>query len=162
GPGQGNVIADNGGFGIEVQDGQQNQIAHNSIFGNTSAGIYLDPAVAQAVPAPVLTFTPGSGSTGTLSGKLKASPNLTYTVELFSNPAAMPAGVEQGKPFIQDVTVDTDSSGKGTFSVTEPIGFYTATAIDPSGDTSPFSNAVGSPALTASQTTVTSSANPST
>ncbi len=74
----------------------------------------------------------------------------------------MSAGNEQGKTFVQDVTVNTDSSGNGTFSVSEPIGFYTATAIDPSGNTSAFSNAVGSAALAASQTAVSSSANPST
>jgi CSLREA domain-containing protein len=162
GPGQGNVIANNGGIGIEVTEGQQNQITHNSIFGNAGAGIYLGPAVGQPVPAPKLTFTPGAGSAGTLSGTLKASPNLAYTLEIFSNPSALPAGVEQGRTFVEDVTVDTDSSGKGTFTVTEPIGFYTATAIDPSGNTSPFSNAVGSAAPAASQTAVSSSANPST
>src|SRR5207248_2518760 len=75
---------------------------------------------------------------------------------------AMPPGSEQGKTFVEQVTVDTDSSGNGTFSVTDPIGFYTATAIDPTGNTSPFSNAVGSQALAASQTGVSSSANPST
>ena len=162
GPGQGNVIANNGGIGIEVTEGQQNQIAHNSIFGNAGPGIYLDPAVGQPVPAPKLAFTPGAGSTGTLSGTLNASPNLAYTLGIFSNPSALPAGDEQGKTFVQDVTVNTDSTGKGTFSVTEPIGFYTATAIDPSGNTSSFSNAVGSAALVSSQTAVSSSANPST
>jgi Bacterial Ig-like domain (group 3)/Right handed beta helix region len=162
GPGQGNVIADNAGIGIEVTEGQQNQITHNSIFGNAGPGIYLDPAVGLPVPAPKLTFTPAAGSTGTLSGTLKASPSVAYSIEVFSNPSAEPAGEEQGKAFVQAVMVDTDSSGNGTFSVTEPIGFYTATAIDPSGNTSPFSNAVGSQALAASQTVVVSSLDPST
>ncbi len=86
GSGQGNVIANNGGVGIEVDEGQQNQITQNSIFGNAGGGIYLDRHVGQPVPAPKLTFTPGAGSTGTLSGTLKASPNLAYTLEIFSNP----------------------------------------------------------------------------
>jgi parallel beta-helix repeat protein len=162
GAGQGNVVDDNGGIGIEVDEGQQNQITHNSIFGNTGPGIYLNPFVTQVVPAPVLTFTPGAGSTGTLSGTLKASPGVAYTIEIYSNPSALAPGQEQGKTFVQDVTVNTDGSGKATFSVTEPIGFYAATAIDPSGNTSPFSNAVGSQALAASQTAVSSSSNPST
>jgi hypothetical protein len=162
GQGQGNVIADNGGAGIQVDGGQQDQITQNSIFGNAGSGIELTSQVNQSLAAPVLTFTPGTGSTGTLSGTITESPNQTYTVEIFSNPSAPTAGEEQGETFVQDVTVDTDASGNGTFSVTEPIGFYTATATDPSGNTSPFSNAGGSQALVASQTAVASSANPST
>src|SRR5262249_31685317 len=83
----------------------------------------------------VLSFTPGAGSTGTLSGTLMASPNLTYTVEIFSDSSALAAGQEQGRAFLKDVTVRTDSSGKGTFSLTEPIGYYAATATDPWGET---------------------------
>jgi parallel beta-helix repeat protein len=162
GQGQGNVVADNGGIGIEVDEGQQNRITRNSIFGNAGPGIYLGPFVSQAVPAPVLTFAPGAGSSGTLSGTLKAASGVSYTIEIFSNPSALVSGQEQGKTFVQDVTVNTDGSGKGTFSVTEPVGFYAATAIDPSGNTSPFSNAVGSQGLAATQTTVSSSSNPST
>ena len=71
-------------------------------------------------------------------------------------------GKEQGKTFIQDVTVNTDGSGNGSFSLTLPIGIYTATSTDPSGNTSPFSNAGGVQAMPATVTTVTSSANPST
>ena len=138
GPDQGNVIANTGGLnegiGIEVADGQHNQITHNSIFGNAGPGIYLDPGVGELVPTPTLTFTPDAGSTGTLSGTLKATPNAAYTIEIVSNPSAPLAGQEQGKTFIQDVTVDTDSSGMGTFSVTEPLDFYTATATDPLGE----------------------------
>jgi hypothetical protein len=162
GPGQGNVIANNLGDGILVNGGHQDQITHNSIFANTGTGIYLESLANQSAVEPVLTFTPGSGSAGTLSCTLTASPNLTYTVEIFSDPSDLSPGQEQGKTFIQDVTVNTDSSGTGTFSVTEPIGYYVATATDPSGNTSAFSKAVGSQALAASQTAVSSSLNPST
>src|SRR5262249_44743349 len=62
----------------------------------------------------------------------------------------------------QDVTVKTDGTGKGSFSLTEPYGFYAATATDPPGNTSPFSVVVGSPPLATSQISVSSSANPST
>jgi hypothetical protein len=163
GAGQGNVIADNGASAIEVDEGQQDRITQNSIFGNGGPGIFLEQFVTQVVTAPVLSFTPGQGSTGTLSGTLKASPNQTYTIEIFADPSLPAAGQEQGKTFIQGVMVKTDSSGKGSFSVTEPTGiFYTATATDPSGNTSPFSNAAGGQALPASVTALSSSANPST
>jgi CSLREA domain-containing protein len=161
GAGQRNVIADNGGVGIFVDGGQQNPITQNSIFGNAGAGIQVQ-TLGQHVAAPVLSFTPGTGSTGTLSGTLSAAPNTSYTVEIFSNLTLPTAGQEQGKTFIQDVTVKTDGSGHGTFSVTEPTGIYTGTATDPSGNTSPFSNAIESKALPASVTALSSSANPST
>jgi hypothetical protein len=157
GPGEGNVIANNGLQGIYV-GGLQNRITRNSIFGNTAAGIQ----VQSNPPAPVLSFTPGAGSTGTLSGKLKAAANLAYTVEIFSNPSAAPAGVEQGKTFVEDLTVSTDGSGNGSFSLAEPSGYYTATATDPSGTTSPFSKSAGQQGLGATQTAVSSSANPAT
>ena len=58
--------------------------------------------------------------------------------------------------------MNTDGSGKGTFSVTEPTGFYTATATDPNGNTS----GSRTPRITGTAghrlTTVSSSANPST
>ena len=47
---------------------------------------------------------------------------------------------QEGQTFVQDVTVTTDATGNGSFSVPEPAGFYTATATDPSGDTSAFSS----------------------
>jgi CSLREA domain-containing protein len=165
GPGQGNVIANNA-FGIQVSIGQQNQFIRNSIHGNTGVPGYPPPGIIvasganQSVAAPVLTFTPGS--TGTLSGALTEVPNTTYVVEVFSNPSAQAVGQAQGETFVQDVTVKTDAAGNGTFSLTEPNGFYTATATDPSGNTSQFSVAVGSLTQPATTTVLTSSLNPST
>jgi hypothetical protein len=166
GPGEGNVIAYNL-LGIDLSRGQQDQFIRNSIFGNTGVnnippGIIVDSGANQSVTAPVLTFTPGTGSTGTLSGSLTAAPNATYVVEVFSNPSAHAPGQEQGETFVQDITVKTDSTGNGTFSMTQPNGFYTATTTDSSGNTSAFSNSVGLVTLPATTTTVSSSQNPST
>jgi hypothetical protein len=158
----GNVIAFNGGDGIHVSGGQQNQFSQNSIFANAGTGIKLLSGANQSATPPVMTFTPGTGSTGTLSGTLTAGSKLAYVVEIFSNPSAPAAGLEQGKTFVKDVTVNTDGSGKGTFSVTVPMGYYTATATDPSGNTSAFSQSVGSVKLPATVVALTSSSNPST
>jgi Periplasmic copper-binding protein (NosD) len=121
GTGQGNVIAYNGSEGINILSGQQDQIIRNSIFGNHSAGIAVAHSGNQFVVAPALSFTPGSGGNGTLSGTLTETPNTAYVVEVFSNPSAPVPGEEQGKTFVQDLTVNTDGSGKGTFSVTSLI-----------------------------------------
>ena len=161
GPGQGNVIAFNGDSGVSVSGGEQDEFTQNSIFGNEGPGIYIS-GESHFVPAPAVTFTPGAGGNGTLAGTLTGIANETYDVEIFSNPSVPPVGQEQGKTFIQDVPVSIGSSGKGSFSVTEPQGIYTVTATDPDGDTSPFSNAVGGQALAATTTVVSSSINPST
>jgi hypothetical protein len=163
GAGQGNVIAYNGGVGIDANQGAQLQFTENSIFDNAQGGIELTGGANNNLLPPVLTFTPTAASTGTLSGKFTGSPNASYVVQIFSNPAKPPLGHEQGKTFLQAVTVKTDGSGNGTFSVTELAGqYYTANVTDPSGGTSTFSKAVGSAALVASTTTVSSSLNPST
>jgi parallel beta-helix repeat protein len=162
GPGQGNVIAFNGLNGIYVSGGDQNLLTQNSVFGNTGPGIQFVSGANGSVAAPVMTFTPGAGGSGTLAGTLTEKANATYIVEVFSNPSVPVAGQEQGKTFVQDVSVSIGASGKGSFSVTNPQAIYTATATDPSEDTSPFSNAVGSQPLPATMTAVSSSLNPST
>jgi hypothetical protein len=160
-PGNGNTIAFNGGDGIHVSGGQQDQFTQNSIFANGGAGIKLVSGANHSAKPPVLTWTPVTGETLTLDGTLTGSPNVSYTVEIFSNPSAPAAGHEQGETFIQDVTVKTDGSGKGSISLNEPDAFYTATATDPSGDTSGFSNAAGTSLQPATVTTVSASPNPS-
>jgi hypothetical protein len=83
-------------------------------------------------------------------------------VEVFSNPSAQSLAQAQAQTFVQDVTVKTDGTGSGSFSLSVPNGFYTATATDPSGNTSQLSVAVGPLNLPASATALNSSANPST
>ncbi len=48
GPGQGNVVAFNGGDGIDASGGKQNQFIRNSIFGNTGAGIKQSGALTSS------------------------------------------------------------------------------------------------------------------
>jgi CSLREA domain-containing protein len=163
GSGQANQIVGNGGDAIHIAGGQQNRVTQNSIYGNAGAGIALISGANLSPPTLVLTFT--GGDSGTLSGTLTGSPNTTYTVEIFANDTAPAAGHEQGQKFVQDVTLTTDASGQGNFSVSPLFGgyFYTATVTDPAGNTSGFSNSPGeSVTVPASQTAVSSSANPST
>jgi hypothetical protein len=162
GTGEANVIAFNGQDGIDLADGEQDNFAHNSIFGNGDAGIYLTWQTNQSATPPVLAATPGPASNGTITGTLAAKPDTTYTVDIYSSLLAPAAGKEQGETFVQEVMVTTDGTGKGTFSVTEPAGYYTAMDTDPIGDSSAFSNAVGIVSLPSTVTTISSSANPST
>jgi parallel beta-helix repeat protein len=126
--GPSNRIRFNGGIGVcvHMEDAKYNTITQNSISDNASEGILLLSGGNGEIHPPSVQWT-ADGIAGT------AAPNAT--VEIFSDPAS------QGLTFEGFVTAD----GDGNFSWTgTPSGpFVTATATDPSGNTSPFSAAVG-------------------
>src|SRR5207302_9878148 len=68
--------------------------------------------------------------------------NLTYTIELFTNVTCDASGFGEGENLVASFTVTTDGSGNVAFSRSVslmPGQFVTATATDPSGNTSEFS-----------------------
>jgi parallel beta-helix repeat protein len=159
GPGQGNVIANNGYYGIYLVAGEQIQITRNAIFGNAKQGIYENYLTNGPIGPPDLTFTPGTGGTGTLSGTIAfAKKNASYDFEIFSDPTSQ---FGAGQTFLQSVPVTTDGNGNASFSISVPNGFYSATTTDSLGDTSEFSDVAGTAGLPATVTSVSSSANPS-
>jgi titin len=143
--GAGNIIAENG-WGVRVQGGLDNLILRNSIFGNTVLGIQLLNGGNNNQPAPVLSTATNSGGTTTVSGMLSGAANTTYVLEFFWTPAHFATGADvQGKTFVVRVQVSTNASGLATFSIALPFqvplgDFVTATATDPNGNTSQFSN----------------------
>jgi hypothetical protein len=93
----------------------------------------------------VLASATTSGAQTTVQGTLNSTPNATFTLQLFSNPA----GEVEGKTFLGEKTdMTTDSNGDASFDfvTTTPLGegqVVTATATDnANGDTSEFSGAV--------------------
>jgi trimeric autotransporter adhesin len=150
----GNTVAFNGGDGVEIHSDTTagNRVLSNSIFSNGEQGIDLegttanDPGDLDAGPNglqnyPVLSSA-RKGATGTTSvrGKLNSTPNKTFLVQFFSNPE----GTDEGKRFIGQRSVTTDSSGNAsfTFSTTQKITLgqnITATATSRVGNTSEFS-----------------------
>jgi hypothetical protein len=160
GPGQGNVIANSGYYGVYLEAGEQIQITRNSIFGNAKQGIYVGYLQNGLIGPPTLTFTPASASTGTLSGTIaSAKKNASYVFEVFSDPTST---YGTGQTFVKAIPITTDGNGNGSFSITVPNGYYSATTTDALGDTSEFSTIAGVVGLPVTVTTVTSSANPST
>ena len=80
-------------------------------------------------------------------GTLNSAPSTTFTLQFFANATADPSGYGQGQNLIGTTTVTTDSSGNASFSASFPIVIPTgqavsATATDPSGDTSEFAQDV--------------------
>ena len=158
--GAGNTIAFNGYAGVVVFSGTGNAILGNSIWANTGGsglGIELIDPLHGVTPNdsgdedtgpnnlqnfPVVTSAIG-GST-TIEGTLNSTPNIQFRLELFSNSACDPSGSGEGETFLCFTDVTTNSSGDASFTVSlstsVPAGqFITATATDPDGNTSEFS-----------------------
>jgi CSLREA domain-containing protein len=176
----GNVIAHNAGAGVAVvfAEATGNAILSNSIFDNSQLGIDLnaiginpdgvtlnDPGDGDAGANnlqnfPVLTSAVSDPSGTTVSGTLNSNPSATgisYTVELFSNPACDPSTFGQGATPLGAATVTTDAGGNASFTVTLATAaaggsVVTATATDPSNNTSEFS---GCAVVTAAATNIT-------
>ncbi|MDQ6626606.1 MAG: right-handed parallel beta-helix repeat-containing protein, partial [Verrucomicrobiota bacterium] len=164
--GVGNTIAFNGGNGISISGNGStgNAISANSIFSNGKLGIDLgndgvtpnDSGDADTGPNnlqnyPVLTAASVASGNTTVQGSFNSMANTKYRVEFFASASPDPSGFGEGQTFLgaQDVTTGNDGNAtiNATFSATSPTGqnSITATATDPSNNTSEFSNAVQIP-----------------
>jgi parallel beta-helix repeat protein len=156
--GAGNTIAHNGYLGVFVWDGDGNSILGNSIHSNELLGIELDPQGPFANDPldgdvgsnlgqnfPIVTSALLAGNLA-IEGFLDSKPDTQYRVELFSNAAFDPTGIGEGEHFLGAVDVTTDAGGHAELFATVPAAggdaFVTATATDPSGNTSEFSPAI--------------------
>ena len=167
-----------------------NAILSNSIYGNAGIGIDLGgngvlpdhssptTGLVAGTPngdrtSPVLTsatFVPDtedSSGTLTVSGSLEADPNTTYFIQLFANSTSDPSGYGQGQTLIASFPVTTDASGTftgtGTFTTPNLTGeFILATATDPDGNTSEFSEDLSVVSTSASSLVVPIVTNPAT
>ncbi len=160
--GASNQIASNTNDGIRVYDSGTDgtnmmALLGNSIFNNSALGIDLlygnsgpqHPNNQQAAPT-LSSAVLGSASniSGTdVSGTLNSTASTTFRIEFF----ASPGGTSQGKNFIGSTSVTTNGSGSASFAslhlaAAVPIApvqsggsVITATATDPSNNTSQFS-----------------------
>lgn len=155
-----NTIAFNGGGGVQVQsagldpnNANGNRILRNRIFSNADLGIIIgggntpipnDLGDADTGPNtlqnnPVLSSAKTSPTKTTLTGKLNSIPGKPFKVRFFSNPK----GTDEGKTFLGQMRVSTDTSGDVSFTKALPkvaLGkTITATATGPGGNTSEFS-----------------------
>ncbi len=168
-PGEGNTIAFNGGSGIEVKPGNLNwPIRGNSMFSNGSLGIDLenlagpspnDPGDADDGGNHLQNFpiiqsvehtanAQGAASTRVL-GKLNTTPSTTFDLDFYADPpcSSFPREFLQGRTWLGTAQVTTDGSGFAATDVTLPVATdagarITATATDPAGNTSEFSQRI--------------------
>jgi streptogramin lyase len=175
--GQGNVIADNVGAGVNVSGGTRTSILGNAIFGNTGLGIDLNgdgvtPNNGSEVAGqpnlrmntPVFTSAQWGMTTFSLSGYVGSVPNQAVfagvRVEIFAADGSA-GGHGQGARYLGTLTTDASGNFSGTITASGlSIGtILTATATDGAGNTSEFApNAVLTG--TSSSTVVTTSGSP--
>jgi hypothetical protein len=157
-PGEPNVIAFNS-IGVLIVGGFSNSVLSNSIFNNAELGIDLnidptgvspndicdtDGSANNTQNFPDLTAATSGFGNITIQGSLNSEPNTAYRVEFFANNACDNLGFGEGQRFIGSTVVTTSTNCGATFTAnfatTVAIGqSITATATDPAGNTSEFS-----------------------
>jgi len=159
--GAGNIIAYNAGAGVAVVDNSTGvSILSNSIYANLNLGInFNNQGVVPNHPGgpipgpnnyqnfPVLKSAVSSGGKVTIAGTLNSAASTNYLIQFFSSVTPDPTGYGQGQTYLGQITVTTDANGNASFtakfSASVPAGeFVSATATDPSGDTSEFAQDV--------------------
>ncbi len=159
GPGtDANIIANNGADGIALTSSGFAQIAENSIYANTGLGIDLNEDGVSANDSgdsdsggndlqnhPTISSAVHSGGITFVDGALSAAASTTYTLRFYASTSPDPSGYGEGETYLGSATVTTNALGTASFNFQSPValGLYiTATAANPSGFTSEFSNAV--------------------
>ena len=160
--GEGNTIAFNRGGGVFVGPAAvNNSFKGNSIFSNLGLGIDLLGATSVTGVTPddagdadeganhlqnfpvVSSFGNAVGSTN-VKGTLGSKPSTQYRLDFYSNAACDRSGNGEGARPLGNTLLTTGAAGNATFDVTlagqlAPGRVVTATATDPSGNTSEFS-----------------------
>ena len=151
----GNIIEFNGGAGIAVGDSAQfNPILTNSIYSNGDLGINLTGNGNENLQPPVLASAVSKSKKTTIVGSLTGfAANSVYLIQFFSNKTADPSGFGEGQTYLGSLQVTTNGNGAASFQAVFDVSvsagqFISATATDPTNDTSGF----------AADVTVTSSA----
>lgn len=161
--GEGNVIAHNGADGITTNNlaGTGNLFIGNSIHSNVGLGIDLDNNNADTNDAgdpdvgpnnfqnyPVLASAVTTGGDTTITGTLNSAASTAFDIHFYSSSSGDASGFGEGEVYLGTDSVTTDGSGNATInttlaSVSLTAGHVvTATATDPSDNTSEFSAVV--------------------
>jgi hypothetical protein len=131
----GNSLFSNGGLGISF--GSESPAANDDCDADTG------PNNLQNYP--VLTAVTSGGGMTSIVGTLNSVANTTYRIEFFANDAIDPSGYGEGQSFVGFTNVTIGANCNASFNMSVPqIGGaqrVTATATDPSGNTSEFSAA---------------------
>ncbi len=135
-----NSIHSNGGLGIVIsEDAVIPNDPQDLDSGDNNRQNY--PVIVSAIIDPVANNT-------TYHGTLSSAPGTIYTVQIYSDAFCDPSGYGEGRAMMHSFTLTTNVNGQASFSQVVPFTYYeagdviTATATDPYGNTSEFSNCV--------------------
>jgi titin len=160
-----NRIAHNGLAGIRVNEylptnqlSYDNRLRGNRIFSNGELGIDLWPEEGHTPNDlgdsdegsnhlqnyPVLSTATVSNGQVFIEGSLNSSADTVFALDFYASTQCDPSGYGEGEIYMGTHKVTTDRSGDASFSASltrvVPVGYVaTATATDPSGNTSEFS-----------------------
>ncbi|HEX7313869.1 MAG TPA: carboxypeptidase regulatory-like domain-containing protein [Pyrinomonadaceae bacterium] len=160
--GEGNVIANNGGDGVEINSGLNNPVRGNSIHANAGLGIELhqdgppdgtvtpndagdgDTGANNLQNFPVIDSATSTSNGTNVAGTIDSSPASNFRIDFYSSPSCDPSGNGEGQTYLGSANVNTADDGHGTFNVgllaLTTIGHVvTATATGESPNTSEFS-----------------------
>ena len=130
GTASGNVIAMNGGDGVEVAGAEsvENTIRSNSIFGNGGLGIDLgESGITPNDPVEELDADTGSNNlqnfphldvestTTTVSGDLQSASENVYRIDVYASPGCDPLGSGEGKTRVASFDMTTEEDGDVAF-----------------------------------------------
>lgn len=165
-PGEGNTIAFNCGIGVSIGNFftiTQWAMLGNSIHDNGSLGISLNGGSPTPNDAgdgdsggnnlqnyPVITSAPINAGMVMISATLNSQPLQMYRIEFFASDRCDASGFGEGRQFIGFTDAMTAANGSVafgplSFAVPGPGVVLTATATDPDGNTSEFSQCFGTP-----------------
>ena len=162
GPGEANVIAHNATHGVQT-DGTQTRIRGNSIHDNGYLGIDLYTGSNTPKPNdqgdgdggsnnlqnfPILQSVT-TGATTHIVGKFNSTPSTTFDLDFYANSACsnFPREFLEGEAWIGTTQISTDGAGNAAIDITLPVATeagarISATATDPLGNTSEFSQRI--------------------
>ena len=152
-----NPIRGNSIYGNGTANGAGGRSTLGIDLGNqTGAGLTLnDDQDADAGPNtnqnfPLIASAVSGGGDTTVEGSFNSTPSTTFTIDFYSNSACLgrPQGFIQGRTYLGSAQVTTNGSGNAAIDVvldgvTLEVGdVVTATATDPDGNTSEFSQRI--------------------
>ena len=160
--GASNTIAFSTGVGVDVDAtaGTGNEVRLNSIFSNSGLGIdlggngvTLNNSAGHAGPNdyqnfPMISAVTSAGGVTTVTGTLSSTPDTTFAIDFYTLSSLNASGYGEGRYVLGSTSVTTNVSGNADFIFQFPTPatdarFVTATATDPGGNTSEFSQAFG-------------------
>ena len=143
---RGNSIHDNGGLGIRLGFSTTSPLANDPDDSDSGGNMKQNFPIVRWDPSPA---SLGEGGSTHMVGVLHSTPSTLFILDFYANPACsnFPREFLEGETFLGSGQVTTDATGLATIDlgvvgIPEPGARISATATDPAGRTSEFSQRI--------------------